>query len=80
MKLAIDHSDGAYAVSVPCYVCSSMHQLSDSVMDLDGPAFKAYYCRSCLPERMKGHKLRCTRHGCTHCPTYTGGVYFGGPE
>lgn len=42
MRLVFDHSTGAQAVSVPCYMCGKMHRLADSVIDRDGPAFRAY--------------------------------------
>jgi hypothetical protein len=48
MRLVTDHSLAAGNVSVPCYVCCKMHLLADSVMDLDGPAFKAYWCPTCF--------------------------------
>lgn len=65
MRLAQDHSPGAYAVSVPCMACGKMHRLADSTMDLDGPAFRAYYCPDHAP---KGEVAPCTRLGCTRCP------------
>lgn len=44
MRLVTDHSHGAAAVSVTCYVCVHFHRITDSVFGLDGPSFRAYYC------------------------------------
>lgn len=38
-----DTNPGAYAVRVPCLTCGRMLLLADAVIDLDGPAFQAYY-------------------------------------
>lgn len=44
-----DHSAGARAISVPCLECGRMTRLTECVIDVDGPAFKAYYCREHRP-------------------------------
>jgi hypothetical protein len=49
MRLVTDDSPGAYAVSVPCIICGTMHALHTSVMDLEGEAFRAYYCPAHVP-------------------------------
>lgn len=53
MDLVYDHSHGAAAVSVPCYVCNKMVRLCDALIDREGPAFRAYYHRGCLPHGLK---------------------------
>lgn len=65
MKLAKDHSIGAHAVSVPCYKCGSMLRLSDAVMDLDGPAFEAYYHATCLD--VDTTDVQCPARDCRIC-------------
>jgi len=32
---------------VYCYTCNHIQPLNRVVCDLDGPAFRAYYCQSC---------------------------------
>ena len=44
MRLTMDRSQGAFAVDVSCMTCAKRHQLATSLVDLDGPAFRAYYC------------------------------------
>lgn len=44
-----DKSAGAHNVAVTCLKCGSRHHLSDMLCDLDGPAFRAYYCPQCFP-------------------------------
>jgi hypothetical protein len=63
MRLVHDHSIGASVVYVPCYVCSKILLLADAIIDADGPAFQAYYCRSCLPPTAKIPNT-CNRDGC----------------
>ncbi len=53
MRLAVDRSPGAYAVRVRCLTCGRERSLADVAADLDGPAFRAYYCLDgvlCGPE------------------------------
>ena len=52
MKLVKDNSPGAWAVKVICISpkhkgSSRMFTLAEGYADLDGPAFKAYYCNGC---------------------------------
>jgi hypothetical protein len=49
MRLVYDHSPGARAVSVPCLACGVMVRLSDAIIDLEGPPYRAYYHVQCLP-------------------------------
>jgi hypothetical protein len=49
MRLVFDHNPGAYAVSVQCLACGRMVRLCDALIDAEGPAFRAYYHRACLP-------------------------------
>lgn len=47
-KLLLDNSAGAHNVTVYCYDCAKgPMQMSDCIIDLNGPAFRAYYCREC---------------------------------
>ena len=32
---------------VYCYTCNHLHTLAATVADLDGPAYRAYYCQPC---------------------------------
>ena len=48
-RYTVDHSAGAHAVWVPCSVCGRVLRLSDSLIDVDGPAFQAHYHRECAP-------------------------------
>lgn len=64
MRLQADHSDGAYAVRVPCLVCGRLTCLADVTIDRDGPAFRAYYCAEHTPS---GTVRPCDRSGCTRC-------------
>ena len=52
-----DQSAGAHAVSVSCLKCRRRIQLSSAIVDLDGPAFEAYYCASCFPWEGAEHIL-----------------------
>ena len=49
MRLVRDHNPGAFNVRVPCLACGAMLMLSDAAIDLDGPAYRAYYHDTCLP-------------------------------
>lgn len=60
--LVHDHSDGAYAVSVPCLTCGRTVRLCDAWIDPNGPAFKAYYHEGCEPNKPKA--TGCERDGC----------------
>jgi hypothetical protein len=64
MRLVRDHSTGAAAVRIACFACGAWHLLSEMVADLDGPAFRAYYCRGHVPP---GAVAPCGRDGCTRC-------------
>jgi hypothetical protein len=35
---------------VYCYACNRIFALSQTVADLDGPAYAAYYCQPCATE------------------------------
>jgi len=61
IRLVVDHSPGAFAVNVQCYVCGKMEKLADCVIDANGPSFKAYYCPRHVPEATVEP---CTRNGC----------------
>ena len=58
MRFVQDTSVAAYAVSVQCLKCGRMVRLAAAKADLDGPAFRAYYCtptddshqRDCVPD------------------------------
>lgn len=63
MNLTTDHSDGAYAVRVQCFACKAMLLLADAIIDLDGPAFEAYYHRGCIPFGAE-FPNSCKRPGC----------------
>ena len=63
MRLVRDHSDGAYAVSVPCLAGDGMVRLCEAVIDIHGPAFQAYYHQKCAPD---GDVPPCNRDGCAH--------------
>lgn len=65
MRLVYDHSPGAYSVYVSCLNCGDRVLMADTVIDIDGPAFQAYYCNACQPE---GEVGACTRYSCTRCP------------
>ena len=69
MRPTLDHSRAAYQVRVPCIACDQMHKLADSVIDRDGPAFRAYYCPACQPVGLLGMlpPARCDRPGCARC-------------
>lgn len=66
MRLVTDHSLGATACRVPCLVCGTMVPLVQAQIDLDGPEFKAYYHRGCLPNGQKpaGHNSECLSWDC----------------
>jgi hypothetical protein len=61
MRLIQDHSFGAAAVSVPCFKCGRMVRMVDTLIDLDGPAFQAYYHKACAPV---GPVAPCPIFGC----------------
>lgn len=64
MRLIYDHSPGAYAVRVACLTCGRMHTLADCTVDIDGTAFRAYYCERCtLPDAPL--PASCNRQDCT---------------
>lgn len=73
-KLVRDHSAGARAVDVFCFVPHGdgkrRVRLSETVIDLDGPAFEAYYCPDHAPEGSDravcpdDYCVRCCRRGC----------------
>jgi len=44
MRITRDDSAGARAVYVSCYTCGARRLLADMDIDLDGPAFQAYFC------------------------------------
>jgi hypothetical protein len=50
VRLTEDKNPGAYAVSVQCLRCGKMLRLADARIDLDGPAFRAYYHEECARE------------------------------
>lgn len=66
-RLVRDHSAGAYAVRVACLHCGAMLQLSDAVIDRDGPSFRAYYHDACYPTTQDLRVDSCNRDGCTRC-------------
>ena len=51
MKLqSVTQREGAPLISkqyVACFRCGKTHNLSETKADLDGPAFKSYYCKDC---------------------------------
>lgn len=49
MHLVADRNPGAYAVQVPCLACGALVLLADAQIDLDGPAYRAYYHQECVP-------------------------------
>lgn len=53
MKLFHDDSAGAHSVSVLCYVCGALTPMHRTLIDFDGPAFRAYYCLACVPARAR---------------------------
>jgi hypothetical protein len=69
MKLIKDHSDGAYAVSVPCLACGKVLRLAEVLIDIEGPALKAYYHLACLPAGTKMPEGKCNRSWCARCTT-----------
>jgi hypothetical protein len=74
MRLTVDHSAGAHNVQIQCYVCKAMLGLCDALIDLDGPAFEAYYHKACLPpgETLPPHEPpKC--QGPWHCVWPIGG-------
>jgi len=64
MHLKRDHSPGAYNVRVQCLECYKLHTLADSIVDMDGPAFRAYYCSDCASIYGCFKIARCDRDGC----------------
>lgn len=66
MNLTVDHSLAAGQVSVPCLECGEMLPLAQAQIDLDGPAFKAYYHVSCLPDdaMLAQHTRECRANDC----------------
>lgn len=74
-RLVTDHSLAASAVFVPCLRddCKGKHRmvlLCDAVIDLDGPAFRAYYHAECAPQ---GWPEACKVDGCTRSHSWTRG-------
>lgn len=72
MHLVQDHGPGARATRVPCIGCGPKigPYLSDCVIDLDGPAFQAYYCPSHRPVDGHGAAVpaeKCSIRDCTRC-------------
>ena len=65
-SLVVDHSAGASAVSVPCLACGRMVRLVDAQIDTNGPAFRAYYHRGCVPfgSELANHSAECRARGC----------------
>lgn len=61
MKYVQDHSLAAGNISVPCLACGKMVRLCDAIIDLDGPAFKAYYHEKCATS---GPVAPCEIFGC----------------
>lgn len=49
MRLTTDNNPAAFEVDRLCLACGQLGQLSRMVIDLDGPAFEAYYHIRCLP-------------------------------
>jgi hypothetical protein len=73
MKLTRDHSDGALAVSVSCLTCGRMVRLADALVDLDGPAFEAYYhdngrCLTGAPAVVTCNRKDCRLNDVVHSP------------
>lgn len=64
-RLVVDHSAGARAVSVSCLKGDGMVKLADAVVDLDGPAFQAYYHAACAPAGDITPNRECELAGCT---------------
>jgi hypothetical protein len=50
MKIVHGSKGGGADVSVQCCVCQKMVRIEECLMDLDGPAFQAYYHSKCLVE------------------------------
>ena len=53
MRLVVDHSLGAGQIRVPCLRedCKGPHRtlyLSEALIDMEGPAFGAYYHKECV--------------------------------
>jgi hypothetical protein len=48
-KLVRDRNPGAHEVRVLCLACGHWLYLSEALIDLDGPAFEAYYHAECAP-------------------------------
>lgn len=48
MRLVKDNSPGGHAVRVLCCERSTMFTLAEGYADLDGEAFVAYYCPTCV--------------------------------
>jgi hypothetical protein len=48
-RLMYDHSPAADDFYVKCLKCGGRVRLCDSIIDLDGPPFMAYYCAPCAP-------------------------------
>lgn len=72
MRLTRDHSAGARESTyrVPCYQCGKMIKLRDSLIDRDGPSFRAYYCEEHLPALAPGTMSReivCPNRDCAIC-------------
>lgn len=48
MRIVHGTKDTPNNLDVPCYVCRRMVPLHECLVDLDGPAFLAYYHPQCL--------------------------------
>lgn len=66
MRLITDRSPGAYAVRVPCLKCGNMVLLAHAFIDVDGPAFAAYYHPDCVPVSFMSHQTTITKKGSRH--------------
>jgi len=53
-------------VRVPCFACGAMLSLVEAQIDVNGPAFKAYYHRGCAPfgAELANHNAECRARGC----------------
>lgn len=60
MKIVAGSKGGAADVSVQCYVCKKWLPVSQTLVDLDGEPFKAYYHSKCLVEAREED----LSHGC----------------
>lgn len=60
-RLVTDHSLAAAAIRVPCLYCGKMLLLAEAIVDLNGPAFRAYYHSDHAP---LGDVASCNVDGC----------------